>query len=96
MNATLERLRSEAKLLSTEERETLLLALDFDLRGSDFPNEDGPTAEAEIESAWDDEIQRRAEDIVTGKVNLLSEEEFMSVFDEARSELSARDSSTSL
>ena len=84
MNATLEHIRNEAKALSSSEREMLLIALDYDLRGSDIQEDD---SDEEIEAAWEQEIQRRIDEVESGKVKLLSEEEFLSVFEEARSEL---------
>jgi Putative addiction module component len=84
MNPTMERIRTEAKTLSQEQRETLLAALDFDLRGHDVAQED---PESEVSAAWDTEIQQRVTDVESGKVELLSYAEFSSVFDEARAEL---------
>lgn len=86
MNATLERIRREAKALSLNEREILVAALDFDLRGHDVADDDDPA----IEAAWDSEIKSRVEAIESGQVKLLSHEQFMSVFDEARAELRSR------
>lgn len=86
MNATLERIRNEVKTLSPDQRETLVAALDFDLRGSDVDDD----ADPEIEAAWDTVIQARVDQIESGEVNLLSQAQFMSVFDEARAELRSR------
>jgi hypothetical protein len=82
-NTNLERIRREARTLSPEQRETLLAALDFDLRGDAVAE----TAESEITDAWDTEIQQRVTDVESGKVDLLSYTQFISVFDEARTEM---------
>ena len=86
MNATLERIRNEARTLTPDQRETLVAVLDFDLRGSEIEDDNDP----EIEAAWDSEIKKRVDEIESGQANLLSYEQFMSVFDEARSELRSR------
>ena len=86
MNATLERIRKEARTLSPEQRETLLAALDFDLRGDAVAE----TEESETTDAWDSEIQQRVTDVESGKVDLLSYTQFISVFDEARTEMRNR------
>ena len=88
MNATLERIRNEARMLSLEQRETLVAALDFDLRGSDL--QDDAEADPEIEAAWDTEIKQRVDEIESGNVTLLSYEQFMGVFDEVRAEVRSR------
>ena len=81
MSATLERLLSEAKFLSSNEREIPAAALDFD------PS-DGETGDAAaVEAAWDGEIKSRIEGIESGKVTLLDHAQFMSVFEEARAEV---------
>ena len=81
MSATLERLLSEAKFLSSNEREILAAALDFD------PS-DGETGDAAaVEAAWDGEIKSRSEGIECGKVTWLDHAQFMSVFEEARAEV---------
>ena len=82
MNATLERIRNEAKTLSAHERELLLVALDYDLHG------DAAEEAAEVEAAWDEEIEKRAAEVAAGKATLLTSEEFFSVFAEARASLS--------
>ena len=82
MNATLERIRNEAKALSSHERELLLVALDYDLRG-DVTSDD----EDEVEAAWDREIAKRADGVKSGAAKLLTSEEFFSVFAEARATL---------
>ncbi|MES2709341.1 MAG: addiction module protein [Verrucomicrobiota bacterium] len=81
MNSTIERLRNEARTLSTDERELLLAAIDFDLRGETLLTE---SEAAVTEAAWDAEIEKRVDDIKSGKIPLLTSEEFFSVFDEAR------------
>jgi hypothetical protein len=81
MNTTLERIRNEAKALSTEDRELLLVALDYDLHG------DVVTEAAEVEAAWDAEIEKRVAEIKSGQAKLLTSEEFFSVFAEARASL---------
>ncbi len=81
MNATLEHIRSEARTLSPEEREVLLVAMDCDLHG------DMVAEEAEVEAAWDEEISKRVSEIQFGSAKLLSSEEFFSVFAEARAAL---------
>ena len=81
MNATLERIRNEAKSLSPDERELLLAALDYDLHG------DVADAESEVEAAWDEEIAKRVAEVQSGSVKLLSSEEFFSVFAEARASM---------
>jgi putative addiction module component (TIGR02574 family) len=79
MKATLERIRTEAKALSTDDREVLLAVLDFDLR-HDTPQPEN----VETEAAWDAEIDRRVDEIKAGSAKLLTSEEFFSVFSEAR------------
>ena len=69
MNATLERIRAEARSLSPNERELLLVAIDYDLRG-DVPHVEDAGAEA----AWESEISSRIRDIKEGKVELVSTE----------------------
>ena len=86
MNATLERIRNEVRTLTPDQRETLVAVLDFDLRGSEIEDDSDP----EIEAAWDSEIKKRVDEIESGQANLLSYEQFMSVFDEARSEIRSR------
>ena len=81
MSATLERLLSEAKSLSSNEREILAAALDFDTSG------DEAGEAAAVEASWDGEIASRVEGIESGKVTLLDHTQFMSVFDEARAEV---------
>jgi hypothetical protein len=83
MNATLERIRNEAKTLSSDQREFLLVALDYDLHG-DLKDDDD---EEEVEAAWDKEIAKRVDEIKSGSAKLLTSEEFFSVFPEARATL---------
>jgi putative addiction module component (TIGR02574 family) len=86
MTAAVERIRREASQLSYDERETLVRALELDL-DSATPGGDGL---AEIEAAWDAEIETRVADIESGKVRLLSRDEFNTGFSEARHKLAAR------
>jgi hypothetical protein len=88
MSTTLERIRNEARTLPLDEREALLTVLDFDLRG-EHPAA-GEDDAAAVEAAWDEEIGSRVAEIEAGKVALLTHEQFMSVFDEAREELHRR------
>lgn len=88
MNAILERIRNEAKALSLEQRETLVAALDYDLRGSNL--HDDSEDQSDVEAAWDAEIKQRVDQIQSGEVTLLGYEDFMSVFDEARAEIKSR------
>jgi hypothetical protein len=82
MNAILERIRNEARSLSPEERELLLLTMDYDLHG------DISAEEAEVEAAWDEEIAKRVAEVQSGSTQLISSDEFFSVFAEARATLS--------
>lgn len=86
MTAAVERLRQEASQLPYEEREALVRILELDLDAS-APENQTPS---DIETAWDAEIQTRVDDIESGKVKLLSQEEFDSVFAEARQRIAAR------
>lgn len=45
---------------------------------------------SEAETAWDSEIENRVAQIEAGTVTLLTHEQFISVFGEARAELSER------
>ncbi len=69
VNATLERIRAEARSLSPDERELLLVAIDHDLHG-DVPHDD----DAGVENAWECEIASRIRDIKEGKVELVGSE----------------------
>ena len=69
MNATLERIRAEARSLSPDERELLLVAIDHDLQ-ADVPHDE----DAGVENAWECEIASRIRDIKEGKVELVSTE----------------------
>ena len=82
MNATLGRIRNEAKAPSSDERGLLPVALDYDLRG-DVTSDD----EDEVEAAWDKEIAKRVDEVKSGAAKLLTSEEFFSVFAEARATL---------
>lgn len=86
MTSAIERIRREASQLSYDERETLVRVLELDL---DSATPEGDDA-AEIEAAWDAEIETRVADIESGKVRLLSREEFDAGFSEARRKLAAR------
>ena len=44
---------------------------------------------AEVEAAWDEEIEKRAAEVAAGKATLLTSEEFFSVFAEARTVIQA-------
>ena len=86
MTAAVERIRHEANQLSYDERESLVRALELDL---DSSSPDGYST-AEIEDAWDAEIETRVADIESGKVRLLGRAEFNTAFADARQKLSAR------
>jgi len=64
----------------------LVRALELDLDSS-TPGGDDPV---EIEAAWDIEIESRVSEVESGKVKLLSREQFNSAFSEAREKLAAR------
>ncbi|MFT3860087.1 addiction module protein [Micropruina sp.] len=65
MTPTLADYIAEGKRLSADEREIAALALQH-------VDDD---QQAEIDAAWDDEIDSRAEEILTGKVELVDGEE---------------------
>ena len=44
---------------------------------------------AEVEAAWDEEIEKRAAEVAAGKAPLLTSEEFFSVFAEAMAVIQA-------
>jgi uncharacterized protein YciU (UPF0263 family) len=69
MNSTLERIRVEAKALSPDERELLLVAIDYDTHG-DAPHDE----DAAEEAAWESEIASRINDVKEGKVELVGTE----------------------
>ena len=73
MSALLERLREQAKQLSDDERCIL---------GAELLAPDGDTGIAEVEQAWDEEIQRRVEEIKSGKVQMIPMEEVFTELDE--------------
>ncbi len=77
MNVTLERIRNEAKALSAEDRELLLVALEYDLHGDALQNE-----ETEVDAAWENEIAGRISDVKEGKIELVSTESVDSAMDE--------------
>ena len=72
MSTTVERIRIEARSLPPEEREALLIALDYDFH-RDNPQTDN---DSESEAAWDQEIASRVKEIEGGGVALISAEEF--------------------
>lgn len=86
MTATIERIRREANQLPYDQRETLVRALELDLDTSAADGEDP----ADVEAAWEAEIETRVAGIESGKVKLLSREEFNTAFVEARQKLTAR------
>lgn len=65
------------KQLSADEREIAALAL----------QQVEPSEQAEIDAAWEEEIGRRVDDIVAGKVELVSGEQTLAM---ARARLAAR------
>ena len=69
MPVTLEQVTEEVRELSRQDREQLLARLIRDLE----PVEN--LSAAEIESAWDNEIARRLEEIDSGKVKAIPAEE---------------------
>lgn len=70
MNATLERIRAEAKSLSPSERELLLVAINYDLHGD--VSHEADSEDAGVEAAWESEIASRISDVKDGKVELVS------------------------
>ena len=72
MSTTVERIRIEARSLPPEEREALLIALDYDFL-CDYPQ---IANDSENEAAWDQEIASRVKEIEGGEVALISAEEF--------------------
>ena len=82
MPVTLEQVTEEVRELSRQDREQLLARLIRDLE----PVEN--LSAAEIESAWDNEIGRRLEEIDSGKVKAVPAEEvfarIQAKLDEAR------------
>ena len=85
---TLESIRVEARSLPLDEREALLAVMDFDLRSDQSSPEHA--SDPDVEAEWDIEIEKRLAEIQSGKVELLSHDGFISVFDEARGELRQR------
>lgn len=78
MSALLDRLREQAKQLSDDERCIL---------GAELLAPDGDTGIADVEQVWDEEIQRRVEEIKSGKVQMIPHEEVMASL---RAELGCR------
>ena len=66
MSTLVEELSARAKTLSTEDRARLVEELLDSLQGE---------SDAEAESAWDREIERRVAEIESGAVKLISAEE---------------------
>ena len=86
MTTAIERIRREASQLPYDQREILVRALELDLDSSAADGDDP----AEVEAAWDAEIETRVHEIGSGKVKLLSREEFNTAFVEARQKLAAK------
>jgi hypothetical protein len=86
VTAAIERIRQEASQMPYDQRETLVRALELDL---DSTTADGDEP-AEVEAAWDAEIETRVSEIESGNVKLLSREEFDTAFVEARQKLAAK------
>ena len=68
MSPDAQRLLDEARQLPPEERQWLAECLLI---------EDESLSAAEVESAWDEEIKRRLDEIDSGRVQMVSHEEFM-------------------
>jgi len=88
MTEAVERIRKEASRLSYDEREALVRMLEHDL--DDSSPEVDP---AEVETAWDEEIKSRVNEVESGKVKLLSQQEFDAAFAEARRKRASRQKS---
>lgn len=73
MPSTLEQLAAEVRELSPQDRMKLLALMIRELDRA----EDAASSE-EIEQAWDCEIQRRIEDLDSGRVNTIPAEEVFS------------------
>ena len=85
MSATLEKLIRDYDHLPLAEQVNFCDLLEK--RRQRQEHHDVDESPAAIEAAWDMEIAGRVSEIESGKVTLLSHHEFMSAFDEARSEL---------
>lgn len=72
MTATFERIKQEIRTLDQTEVELLLR----DLQNEYAMPGVGDGSEAEVEAAWDEEIDARVKEIEEGKVQLISGEEF--------------------
>jgi putative addiction module component (TIGR02574 family) len=72
MSPNAQRLLDEARQLPHDEREWLAECL---LIGNES------TSAAEVESAWDDEIKRRLDEIDSGAVKMISHEQFLAGLD---------------
>lgn len=77
MTSRLEDYIASGKTLTAAEREIAALALQHV----------DESEQAEIDAAWDSEIDRRVDEILTGKVKLVSGEETMAM---ARARMAAR------
>ncbi|HTJ43208.1 MAG TPA: addiction module protein [Kofleriaceae bacterium] len=69
---TLDELREQALRLSPQERAELAAKL---LESLDDDDSEALT-QAEIEKAWDEEIERRSREVDEGRAELLTEDEF--------------------
>jgi putative addiction module component (TIGR02574 family) len=72
MSPNAQRLLDEARQLPPHEREWLAEFLLID---------DESVSSAELESAWDDEIKRRLDEIDSGAVKMIPHEEFLADLD---------------
>ena len=86
MTAAVERIHKEASQLPYDEREALVRVLELDLDSS-APDDESTAA---VEADWDAQIENRVDEIESGKVKLLSQEEFDSGFSEARQKIASR------
>jgi hypothetical protein len=82
MTAAIERIKSEIRSLPKDELDDLLrdIQSEYVLPAMD---ED----ERSVEAAWDEEITRRAQEVMDGKVELISGEDFHRHIDEFMAEL---------
>lgn len=78
MNRKLADYIEAGKALDPDQREVAAIALQ---------QVDDPARAAEVDAAWDEEIDSRVEEILTGKVELVSGEETLRI---GRARLSAR------
>ncbi len=75
MTAAVEHIRKQIDNLAPDEARELLLDLQRSFSVPLVPAEDAED-DAEVEAAWDAEIDARIKDIEDGKVKLVSDEEF--------------------